>query len=534
QVQSDNQVLNLTPFEVRFNENRNFFTEGTELFSKGGLFYSRRIGGSPLHFWDVQAAANEAIKKNPAESKLVNATKISGRMQSGLGIGVLNAVTRPQYATIENVNTKEERKIETDPLTNYNVLVLDQTLKNNSSVSLVNTNVWRAGKDYDANVTAALFDFNDKKNTWNLGGQAALSQLIGYLPSGKTETGYKQALYFGKTSGRFNFNISHELTDTRYNHRDLGYFTNNNFLDHSLYMGYRWMKPRAWYNRLFLNFNAWHSKLLTPVPGIDVTHQNTGVGINMNGQTKKLWFVGMNMNMNFTEHDFYEPRWTGWYFQRNPRIGMGFWVNSNEAKKYSFGAELFGRTFFNFYDARGVTASLSQNIRFNNKFSLRHVVEVDKAPNNMGYAWSQNASEIIFARRKRTTVENILNLKYNFTNMMGLTLRTRHYLATVLNKEFYTLRKDGRLDAKPTFNRNLDQNVNFFNIDMVYTWQFAPGSFLNLVWKNAIVDFKNKVERDYFRNLSRTLETDQNNNISLKVIYFLDYLQLKRGSRKNS
>ncbi len=28
QVQSDNQVLNLTPFEVKFNENRSFFTEG--------------------------------------------------------------------------------------------------------------------------------------------------------------------------------------------------------------------------------------------------------------------------------------------------------------------------------------------------------------------------------------------------------------------------------------------------------------------------------------------------------------------------
>ena len=43
QVQSDNQVLNLTPFEVQFNENRSFFTEGTELFGKGNLFYSRRI-----------------------------------------------------------------------------------------------------------------------------------------------------------------------------------------------------------------------------------------------------------------------------------------------------------------------------------------------------------------------------------------------------------------------------------------------------------------------------------------------------------
>ncbi|HET6769731.1 MAG TPA: DUF5916 domain-containing protein, partial [Chitinophagaceae bacterium] len=49
QVQSDNQVLNLTPFEVKYNEYRPFFTEGTELFNKGNLFYSRRIGGTPIH-----------------------------------------------------------------------------------------------------------------------------------------------------------------------------------------------------------------------------------------------------------------------------------------------------------------------------------------------------------------------------------------------------------------------------------------------------------------------------------------------------
>jgi hypothetical protein len=110
QVQSDNQVLNLTPFEVKFNDYRNFFTEGTELFSKGNLFYSRRIGGSPIHLYDVynQTDSNETVVKNPAESKLINATKISGRMQNGLGIGILNAVTKEQYATIENMDTKEK------------------------------------------------------------------------------------------------------------------------------------------------------------------------------------------------------------------------------------------------------------------------------------------------------------------------------------------------------------------------------------------------------------------------------------------
>ncbi len=47
EARSDNQVLNLSPFEVRFDENLAFFTEGAELFNKGGLFYSRRIGGLP-------------------------------------------------------------------------------------------------------------------------------------------------------------------------------------------------------------------------------------------------------------------------------------------------------------------------------------------------------------------------------------------------------------------------------------------------------------------------------------------------------
>src|SRR6185436_5246729 len=47
QVQSDNVYLNLSPFEVKFDDYRPFFTEGTELFNKSGLFYSRRIGAEP-------------------------------------------------------------------------------------------------------------------------------------------------------------------------------------------------------------------------------------------------------------------------------------------------------------------------------------------------------------------------------------------------------------------------------------------------------------------------------------------------------
>ena len=79
----------------------------------------------------------------------------------------------------------------------------------------------------------------------------------------------------------------------------------------------------------------------------------------------------------------------------------------------------------------------------------------------------------------------------------------------------------------------LHRNVNFFNIDMVYTWQFAPGSFLNIVWKDASFISHDVVEKRYFKNFSNTIDSDQNNNISLKVIYFLDYLDLKKKKKRD-
>jgi len=530
QVQSDNQVLNLTPFEVKFNENRPFFTEGTDLFSKGNLFYSRRIGGQPIHMYDAynNIGSNEKVIINPTESKLMNATKISGRMQHGLGIGVLNAITKPQYATIEDVNNKTQREYQTNPLTNYNILVLDQTLKNNSSVSLVNTNVWRNGPDHDANVTAGLFNFNDKKNMWNVGGKAAASVLFGRAADGNPETGYSSQLYFGKTSGRFNFNVWQEFTDTEYTSNDLGYFTNNNFLDHGFWTGYKWTEPKGFYNRIFMNVNGRYSRLYSPVTGIGEKYQTSRINYNLNIQSKKLWWAGSFIAYNFKENDFYEPRFYGWYFSHGSSMNFGGWFESNYAKKYSFSTEAFARKFFNFYDGVSLEMSMRQNYRFNQKLTISYWLTFAPKFNNMGFTYSDNGTEIIFARRKVNAVENVINTKYNFTNKMGLNFRLRHYYSSVDNKDFFTLMKNGGLTPNSTFNINTNQNVNFFNIDMVYTWQFAPGSFLNIVWKNAVFTFDDEVEQSYIKNFSNTIQADQNNNISLKVIYFLDYLQLKK------
>src|SRR5690606_21355058 len=139
QTKYDDQILNLGPFEQQFNENRAFFTEGTDLFNKGNMFYSRRIGGVPSVDPDINE--NEEIIETVQNVNLINALKLSGRTKNGLGVGILNAVTEKTFASIKDTVSGETRKVVIEPLTNYNVLVLDQRFRKNSSVSFINTNV---------------------------------------------------------------------------------------------------------------------------------------------------------------------------------------------------------------------------------------------------------------------------------------------------------------------------------------------------------------------------------------------------------
>ncbi|HAO50537.1 MAG TPA: hypothetical protein DCR35_15285 [Runella sp.] len=530
QVQSDNQVLNLSPFEVKFNENRTFFTEGTELFNKGNLFYSRRIGGTPIRLGGAYNGlnTNERVIKNPTESKLINASKISGRNKNGLGIGILNAITRPQHAIIENTENGETRRFETDPMTNYNIVVLDQTLKNNSSVSLVNTSVIRGNSNYNANVSAGLFSFFDKKNTYNIAGSAAVSRLNFKDAAKDNSMGYSHSITFAKTSGLFTFNVAQELTDTKFTSNDLGYFTNNNFINHRMYAGYRYTEPKGWYNRIFLNFNANISSLYSPIGEIKSKYQQSRVQFNLNAQTKKLIWFGLMLNFRPKENDFYEPRKTGYMFTRGNSVTIGGWMESNPAKKYFYSIEAFERAFVNFYHLNGLDLYINQTYRFNSKLSISHHIGFEPRPRGMGFTTILEDNSIVMALRKVNTIDNVLNLKYSFNNKMWLTCRARHYSSVVSNKEFFTLQNDGSLKPRAALSNPLNRNVNYFNVDMVYTWQFAPGSFFNAVWKNATFHSSNLVDERYFDNLQNTLQADQNNNISVKVIYFLDYLQLKK------
>ena len=307
-------------------------------------------------------------------------------------------------------------------------------------------------------------------------------------------------------------------------------------MDQGVWMQYAWTKPKSWYNQLRVNFNGFYSRLVTPLDeyhGKDKMYQSGRLNINANAQSKKLWFAGMNVTWYAPRNDFYEPRLKGRVFSKTSEVGLGGWWESNSAKRISYGGQVYlekGGVF----QGKSADMGVYGKVRFNSKFSVDLATNIRKANNEAGWADNLYTSgpaqkdTVMFSRRSVVSVENILSLKYNFTNRMGVTMRTRHYWSKVDPAEFYVLEMSGELE-KPGFlyDKNLHQNYNYLTVDMVYTWQFAQGSFFNIVWKGIGEDFTRTAEHNYFKNLGTTVSGPQFNSLSLRVIYFLDYLTLK-------
>ncbi|MEZ5013258.1 MAG: DUF5916 domain-containing protein [Chitinophagales bacterium] len=529
QVQSDNQVLNLTPFETYFVEQRQFFTEGTELFNKGNLFYSRRVGGTPIGFYGVYGNLQdgEEVVNNPQNTRLLNATKISGRTPKGTGIGFFNAIEGETYATIKDVEGAEYDVL-TGPLSNYNVMVVDQSLKNNSYVSVINTNVMRSGNYYDANATGTEFQFNDKENIYGISGGGAVTNKYFGGEDG-TETGYAHHLSLGKWGGKWQYGTGYWYEGNTYNPNDLGYLANNNTVNYNLNGSYHNYKPFWIFNQLNVYAETNYTRIVEPDEFFNYnTYTEVWAGF------KNFNFGGLWIQTEpVITYDWFEPREPGRYYTYPKNYNFGGWISTDYSKRFAYDAS----ANYRFFDEPGrmrLNVNLSPRFRVSDKVAISASASASFWPNDIG--WVTETDSIIFGKRDNNTFVTLLQLNYTPNVKMGFSFRARHYWSYAEYTEFYNLGEDGYLypttynsfDAEN--NSTDDVNFNAFNIDFVYTWYFAPGSEMNIVWKNSIYQFGNFLPRSYTENWEETFNSPQSNNFSIKVLYYLDYLYLKKHS----
>ena len=526
QVVSDNVVNNLTPYEIKFDENRPFFTEGTELFNKAGLFYSRRVGERPQGFGNVQnfVQSNPSLEiiENPAVTNLYNAIKFSGRTKNRLGIGFFNAIGQRELAIVRNKTFGSDSTIVTEPLANYNIIVIDQALKNRSYVTFTNTNVIREGTNRDANVSAVDFSFFDKQNKYNVRGASRYSKIFGSAGY----DGFSTLLRVGKVSGKVQYYLQNNIMSDKYDPNDLGIIFYNNEVAYSGQLSYNQFTPKGKFLTYNYRLTSRYFWLYKPYSFRYLDATLSGFWV-----FKNFWDVSLSLgSIPFGENDYFVLNTPGRYAKR-PAWSYAQIEGSTDSREKWFFSYNYLQGFFHVPEKHDYhIIELGLRYRFSNKITMSLSNRNERETDYIVFAGREASGEPIISLVDFTDITSIYSGVYNFTPRMNLTMRVRHNWSKVIYKRFANVDTKGR-DVPRAFIPNQDENVNFFNLDAFFTWDFRLGSRVVVGWKNFLGNQEfvdGSLHKRYLRNLRETIDLRHGNELTLRFIYFIDYNTLKR------
>lgn len=535
QVQSDDKYKNLTAYETIYEEQRPFFKESVELFNKGDIFYSRRIGKTPRRFYLINQYldSNEFVRENPSQTQLINAFKISGRNKYGLALGLLNAVTSNMYAIIEN-NEGKTSKLLTEPWANYNIFIIDKALSRGNNFFFTNTNYFTYNEP-NSNVCASGLTLTDKKNMW----QASLSSgtsIFYNLGNDNihlrfSKQGYKGTFAINKINGKLKLGIQSSIMDKNFDANHVGLTLYNNYLSNNAYITFQTFEP----NKSLLNYGM-RVSLTHEYHLSSMNIQNSIISYSYWHTTHQYTSFWTNLSTNiFNGYDYDEPRLSGYFFRKGilNKANIGISTDYRKTLALDVSASL---QYNSTHKSTEYYIEVSPLGRLSDHFSFRYKTEYTRGQNQLGFAAiDNNLMKPIFGKRNVSTIVNSLIGNYFFKNDLSLSLRIRHYLSQGKYFDTYYLKEDGTISESiseifaPSLYHFYFQNLS---IDFVFSWQFAPGSNFIIIWKNEIFSEGNLVYSRLIEHLNHLDNYPQKNTLLLKVLYYLDYeYLLKRGKK---
>jgi hypothetical protein len=257
-------------------------------------------------------------------------------------------------------------------------------------------------------------------------------------------------------------------------------------------------------------------------------------GINMTlNNYLYLWY---RFNVSPLErYDYYDPRTDGYYIIRPGYLNTSVGFSSDYRKPVAFDGHYSAN--FDEWNYQNQTIVFRPIIRVSNRFSFHYRIRYQQATNSKGYIDNID-NTVYYGNRDLSTFENSFSSKYLFSNNLSLSIWMRQYWYQGEYNEFYVLEDNGTIEEQNDFDGNYDFNFNAVNIDLSVNWEFAPGSKLNLVWKNSLVEDSDEIAKNILDNIENLSDTPQRNTLSIKLLYYIDYqtvkTQVEKFSERNS
>ena len=535
------------------------------------LFYSRRIGRAP------QGSAEGDFVEQPTSTTILGAAKLTGKTRRGWSLGMLDAVTGREWA--EAVTGLETTETEVEPLSNYLVGRAERELGRRAAIGALATAVNRdlRAQDLRAELPSQAYVggvdgylFLDGKREWVINGRIAASHLTG-SPEAMTRLQNASQRYFGRPdathveldpqatslggwTGSMNLNRNAGVHTVNaalwsvspgFDSSDTGFtFASDRAGVHAVYQ-YRNPKVTRFARSRFLAVAKWYTW--------NFARELQGDGVHMFGnvELKNYWTVFANVGLFRRVQDDRATRGGPSMLQpssHNESIG----IESDGRKRISVGGNLGS----NHNDVGGRSRSLGINVRYRPAAALEISAHpTSSAPTACRSTWTPSRTgsrrhvrialrvldprpggvQPADTRQLRALAEDVAAAVHAAAGL-GRALHGVQAVRPPAHLRLHPARREPgsltydpvnrKYTAKPadggaTFEfDDPDFNVKSLRLNLIYRWEWRPGSALYVVWTEQRQDDAYPGQFQLQRDLGGTFSAPADDVLMFKLSYW--------------
>ncbi|GAB1452319.1 hypothetical protein MASR2M47_23750 [Draconibacterium sp.] len=573
QVEADPSILNLTSYEVFYDEKRPFFLEGKSILEYNAdqdmLYYSRRIGHAPSYYPETNETQTLSM---PDNTSIIDALKFTGKNKKGLSLGIVNSMTAREYATISSEDGKTKEAVE--PFTNYFIGRLKQDWnKGNTTLGGIATSTFRNIKDEQLDFLADKsfvggFDFehNWKNRKYFIntksfyskidGSEAAISRLqrssqhlfqredaehLQYNPDLTTLQGWGGEVSGGKRSGKLRITGNVDWRSPGVDLNDVGYMRQADYVREETHLLYNVNKPKG---LLLKYYFALEQRHLWSYGG-----ENTLDRLDSEAKFtfKNYWMLKVAVDRTLNEIDTRQLR-GGPSLRIDGNTKAGFIFQTNSSKNLIFGT----LTDFTKYDDKITWKNRYDFSLFwliNNNITVSSYTGFTKEINNSQYVKQKTVNgkkDYVVGKIARETLYTTLRVEYFITPELSLQYYGSPYASIGKYDAYRKVNQSKSKDLNERYNplfilegndgdvlvdengnelldfntENPDFNFQEFRSNFVLRWEYKTGSTLYFVWTNTSSNYENQYNPSIIESFSNISKVKAQNAFMLKFSYW--------------
>lgn len=581
QVEQDPSVMNLSAYEVFYDEKRPFFLEGRHILefenAENKMFYTRRIGSMPTYKpQDIDNINN--FSSTPKNIPIIGAMKLTGTNKNGLTLGILESVTARTSSKVQR-NGQRDREV-TEPLTNYtiarvqknwdgNTLLggmitsVNRDLDNQHLKDIMVENAFTGGLDFtqyfadrlyyiDAKAMfsslhgSALAILNTKRNAAHYFHRESGQRYLDLDPTKRALEGTGGYIKAGQRgNAQWTFAQTFSWSSPGFDVNDAGYMKQADYKANESELEYRKTDPWGPFRFAAINLtqkNVWD---------YGGTAVNNDVAVRWRALTTKRRF-GMDIKETFSWNTIDSRALRGGPDMRyNPNFRTDVLLSTDQAKWVMFKFEYNGTHFLD-GETRYNQIRPSLTFRLGNHIHMMGQLNYAWNKDNLQYVSSASVldansskDQYVMGRMNQETYGITLKLQVNITPDISIQYYGSPFTSVAKYDNFklaadtkshsylkrFTDIKTNEIsysddmyhvnqDDRSFFFKDPNFSFNEFRSNLVARWEYLPGSNLYLVWEHNRANTDTKYKSGWGQNLDRMFGLSATNTFMMKMNYW--------------